>query len=200
MSHMHLDHVLDLLALRHALAYNPISASGPIPVWLPPGGAAFLARAVAPFDECDAPGRFAATIQVREYDPDQPLTIGRLTVTFAPATHYIPAWAMRVEAPDGASLGYTCDTGPAASLEPFFRGVHTLLAEATLLSAAGRDDATRGSLTAAEAGALAQTTGSKRLVLTHMWEELGFDAARQQAASRYSGPIDVARPGFTIEI
>src|SRR5262245_21691187 len=45
-SHMHLDHVLDLLALRHALAYNPVPAPGPVPVWLPPDGSAFLARAV----------------------------------------------------------------------------------------------------------------------------------------------------------
>ena len=27
-SHMHVDHVLDLLALRHALAYNPLPAPG----------------------------------------------------------------------------------------------------------------------------------------------------------------------------
>src|ERR687894_584661 len=47
-SHMHVDHVLDLLALRHALAYNPIAAPAPVPVWLPPRGADLLARAVAP--------------------------------------------------------------------------------------------------------------------------------------------------------
>src|SRR3954447_24372972 len=79
-SHMHLDHVLDLLALRHALAYNPISAPAPIPVWLPPGGAAFLARAVAPIDECDEPGRFASTVDVHEYDPSACLTIGDCAV------------------------------------------------------------------------------------------------------------------------
>ncbi len=37
-SHMHVDHVLDLLSLRHALAYNPIPAPVPVPVYLPPGG------------------------------------------------------------------------------------------------------------------------------------------------------------------
>src|SRR5215218_6331991 len=94
-SHMHLDHVLDLLALRHALAYNPVRAPSPVPVWLPPGGAAFLARAVEPFDECDEPGRFSATIHVREYDPEQPLTIGNITVDFVPAVHDVPSWAMR---------------------------------------------------------------------------------------------------------
>ena len=172
----------------------------PIPVWLPPGGAAFLARAVAPFDECDEPGRFTSTVHVREYDPDLPLTIGDLTVTFAPTVHYVPAWAMRIESPGGASLGYTADTGPSARLDGFFRGVHLLLAEATLLSATGHDEITRGSLTAAEAGSLAQTAGAKRLVLTHMWEELGFDAAAEQAAQHFPGPIDLAHPGLTVEM
>src|SRR5689334_10881426 len=79
-SHMHLDHLLDLLALCHALAYNPIPQTAPIPVWLPPGGADLLARAVEPFDECDEPGRFAATVAVREYDPARLLTIGSLII------------------------------------------------------------------------------------------------------------------------
>src|SRR5918997_3473544 len=68
-SHMHVDHVLDLLALRHALAYNPLPAPAPMRVWLPPGGADLLARATAPFDACDEPGRFTSTVNVAEFDP-----------------------------------------------------------------------------------------------------------------------------------
>ena len=121
-SHMHVDHVLDLLALRHALAYNPLPAPAPVPVWLPPGGAELLAQATAPFDACDEPGRFAATVKVAEYDPARPLTIGDVVVTFAPAVHYIPAWAIRVQPSAGSALGYTGDTGPAAALAEFFAG------------------------------------------------------------------------------
>src|ERR687890_330747 len=84
-SHLHLDHVLDLLALRHALAYNPLPAPAPTPVWLPPGGSEFLGAVAAPFDACDEPGRFAATVSVAEYTPEMPLVIGDVTVTFAPA-------------------------------------------------------------------------------------------------------------------
>lgn len=199
-THLHLDHVLDLLALRHALAYNPIPAPGPVPVWLPPGGSRFLERAAAPFDECEAPGRFAATVRVREYDPDRPLTVRDCVVTFAPAVHDVPAWAMRIAGGDGSSLGYTGDTGPAARLERFFAEVDVLLAEATLRSALGRDAATRGSLTAAEAGALARAAGAARLVLTHLWEEYGFEPARQAAAAVFDGPVEVARPGLAIEL
>src|SRR3954469_10700790 len=109
-SHLHVDHVLDLLALRHALAYNPVPAPAPTPVWLPPGGKTFLATATAPFDACDQPGRFGATVTVAEYAPQEPLAIGDVTITFAPAVHDIPAWAIRVDGPHGESLGYTGDT------------------------------------------------------------------------------------------
>ena len=197
-SHMHVDHVLDLLALRHALAYNPVPAPAPIPVWLPPGGIDILEQAVAPFDACDEPGRFAETVRVREYDPERPLAIGDAVATFAPAVHYIPAWAMRVQAPGAADLGYTGDTGPAANLAAFFAGVEALIAEATLLEPGAALVAERGSLTAAEAGALAEAAGAKTLVLTHMWEERGFAACREQAGRHFQGRIEVAAPGLVV--
>jgi ribonuclease BN (tRNA processing enzyme) len=198
-SHMHIDHVLDLLALRHALAYNPVPPPRPVPVWLPPGGKEILDRATAPFDTCDEPGRFAATVDVREYDPAQSLHIADTAVTFAPAVHYIPAWAIRIQTPAG-DIGYSGDTGPAALLAEFFADVEVLVAEATLLDAGEHDDATRGSLTAAEAGALASASRAGSLVLTHISEERGFDAALQQAATTYTGTIHLARPGLSLTI
>jgi len=197
-SHMHVDHVLDLLALRHALAYNPVPAPAPVPVWLPPGGADLLARAAAPFDACDAPGVFAATVRVAEYDPARPLSIGDATVVFAPAVHYLPAWAMRLSAPGSTDLGYTGDTGPTADLAPFFAGVGVLVAEATLLEPGDKPAADRKSLTATEAGSLAHDAGANVLVLTHIWEEFGFAACRDRAAAAFAGRLELARPGLTL--
>lgn len=198
-SHMHIDHMLDLLALRHALAYNPIPPPRPVSIWLPPGGRDILDRATAPFDACDAPGRFASTVDVQEYAPLQPLQIGDTRVTFAPAVHYIPSWAIRVQTPAG-DLGYTGDSGPTAPLAAFFADVDLLVAEATLLEAGGHDDAPRGSLTAAEAGVLAEASRSRALILTHIWEERGFEAAREQATTTYSDTIHLARPGLSLTL
>lgn len=199
-SHLHLDHTLDLLALRYALAYNPLPAPAPVPVWLPPGGAAFLARAAAPFDECDRPGRFTSTVDVHEYDPADPLAIGDCLIAFAPTRHYIPAWAMRLTGRDGKTLGYTADTGPAslAALTTFLAGVDLLLAESTLLSIGNHDREERGSLTAREAATLARDAGASGLVLTHYWEEHGGEALRTEAASVFSGPLALAQPGLSI--
>jgi ribonuclease BN (tRNA processing enzyme) len=197
-SHMHVDHMLDLIALRHALAYNPVSPPGPVPVWLPPGGAAMLAQVTAPFDLCDDPGTFTSTVTVREYDPAQPLQIGDLDVRFQRTVHVLPAWAMRVSAPDG-DLGYTADGGPTSTWDDLLYGVRVLIAEATLLEPGERPFALRGSLTATEAGELAQRCGAETLLLTHLWEELGLDVARAQAASAFNGKIALARPGLTLE-
>jgi ribonuclease BN (tRNA processing enzyme) len=198
-SHLHVDHVLDVLALRHALAYNPLPAPAPTPVWLPPGGSEFLAAVTAPFDACDEPGKFAATVDVREYAPETPLAIGDITATFAPAVHYIPAWAIRVDGSRGEHLAYTGDTGPTAKLAAFFAGVDVLIAEATLLEPGALPVAERGSLTAAEAGRLAEQVGAETLILTHMWEELGFSAYREQAAGAFGGRIELASPGLTLD-
>ncbi|HEU5430710.1 MAG TPA: MBL fold metallo-hydrolase, partial [Thermomicrobiales bacterium] len=168
-------------------------------LWLPPGGAAGLAAAVAPFDACDRPGRFAANVRVAEYDPARPLIVGDAVVTFAPAVHYVPAWAIRVHGPRRADLGYTGDTGPAAPLAPFFAGVGPLVAEATLLEPGDEPTTERGSLTAAEAGALARDAGAAILILTHMWEERSFAACRARASAAFPGRIELATPGLTVE-
>lgn len=197
-SHVHLDHMLDLLALRHALAYNPVRYANPTPVWLPPGGAAFLARVTAPFDECDEPGRFDATVAVREYDPDQPIIIGDIEIAFAQTVHYLPAWAMRFTANSGQTLGYTADTGPSADLNGFFDGVDVLLAESTLVEAGGEPIDERGSLTAMEAAKLAQTANAKTLVLTHFWEEHERTQPHPAARDYFAGRVEIAKPGLTL--
>jgi ribonuclease BN (tRNA processing enzyme) len=201
-SHLHPDHVLDLLALQHALAYNPLRPPCPTPVWLPPGGVALLARLTDAFgDMGETPGFFAAQLATREYDPASPLLIGQLTIAFAPTVHYIPCWAMRVRAVgESAELGYTADTGPTAGLESFFSGVRALIAEATLRQAPATPDPARGSLTAAEAGQLATAVGAETLILSHLWEEHGFDAYLADAATTFRGRLELARPGLTVSL
>ena len=71
-------------------------------------------------------------------------------------------------------------------------------AEATLLEQGSRAVADRGSLTAAETGRIAAHVSAQVLVLTHMWEELGFAAYRAQAARIFPRRIEMASPGLTI--
>jgi ribonuclease BN (tRNA processing enzyme) len=200
-SHLHLDHVLDLLALRYLLAYNPVSPPAPIPLWLPPGGRDFLRRAAAAFSQ---PGKedefFPSVYDIGEFDPVARLEIGEALLRFAPTVHYVPCWAIRLDSKaEIASLFYTADTGPAADLTDLGAGAEVVVAEATLLDPGDEPFAERGHLTAAEAGDLAQAVGAATLVLVHVWEELGFDLYRAQAEQAFRGSIELGSPGLRIE-
>jgi ribonuclease BN (tRNA processing enzyme) len=199
LSHLHVDHTLDLVALRFALAYNPVRPPGPLPLWLPPGGRAFLDRVAAAFGE---PGKaaefFPSVFAVHQYDPHTALRVGEATLRFAPTVHYVPCWAIRVETPGAGALGYTADAGPTSRLDDLFAGVEVLVAEGNSLSPSPEPLAERGHLTATEAGELAARVGAGTLVLTHLWEENGFDAYRDRAAAAFTGRLELATPGLRL--
>ena len=46
----------------------------------------------------------------------------------------------------------------------------------------------------------AKAAGAKRLVLTHISDELGDDWALEQAREIFEGPLEVAREGATYEV
>lgn len=189
LSHLHSDHILDLVPYRYGLRYGPGATGERIPLWAPPGGAAHLERlGQAVSGESSF---FEATFDVREHDRGAGLTIGGIDLTFAPTRHYIPCWAIRCEAA-GASLVYTADTGPLPSLTAFARGASLLLAEATLLEREAGEE-TPGHLTAAEAGELARDAGAERLVLTHLWPELGLQSLAANAEAAFGGPVELAQ-------
>lgn len=204
-SHLHLDHLLDLLALRYALAYNPCRTERNVPVWLPPGGIAFFDRlADALADDDDGGHFFAATFDLSEYDPDRPLQVGPFAITFRPTVHYVPCWAIRVDDGSGAgALAYTADTGPSADLLPLIAGAEVLVTEGSARDPLPPDHPetfdSRGHLTPSEAGRLARDAGAAVLVLSHLWEELGRERSRGKAAAAFSGRIVVALPGTAVE-
>jgi ribonuclease BN (tRNA processing enzyme) len=199
-SHLHLDHVLDVASLRFALAYNPIKPPRRIPLWLPPGGRDQLDRLASAFaDEGDESGFFSSVFEVGEYDPETGVNLGDIVLAFTPTVHYVPCWAIRLTPGVGGDLGYTADTGPAAPLATFFAGVEVLIAEATLPVPDDNPFDQRGHLTAAEAGQLARNSGATTLILSHIWEEIGFDRLRADAAVEFDGHLVVARPGTVVE-
>ena len=144
---MHADHYLDIVGLRYLFPWGE-AAPDPLPVHLPPGARDRLDALATAVSE--RPGFFDAAFDAREYDPEVPLRIGPFSIRFVRGRHYIPAWGVIVEAPDGSRLGYTGDTGPSESVVARMRGVDLLLIEAGL-RLPSHDDPERGHLTAEEA-------------------------------------------------
>ena len=99
------------------------------------------------------------------------------------------------EARDVAGLGVLLDPTEEQAL---LRETTERFVEATL----PRPERTgvRGHLTPEEAGDHAKRAGAKRVVITHISDELGDDWAREEAERGFGGPVEVAREGATYEI
>lgn len=207
-SHIHSDHTLDLIALRYGLKYAPPGTTEPIPLHMPPDGRDFLQRLGAVFAVGAEANRefWADTLAIREYGDslqnDAPLVIGDLAVRFAPMRHYIPVWAMRVEElPTGRVLTYSADTGPLSPLASFAAGSDLLLCESNQLAQQpGSDPASWGHLTATQAGEIATAAAVRHLVLTHLWEELGYDRYLADGKAAFAGQVTLAKSGMSFVI
>ncbi len=200
-SHLHVDHMLDAVAMRFSLAYNPVRTGKRVPLFLPPGGIDFFDKLAAVFATDDAPEDFFRQVfEIAEFDPESPLQIGDLTLTFAPTVHFIPCWSIRVSPTEGGDFFYSADTGPSADLADISAGTAVVAIEATTPN--GKEGALpwskRGHLTATEAGELAASAGASTLVLTHMFEENDPVQSLAEASAVFTGEIVRAVPGTVV--
>jgi ribonuclease BN (tRNA processing enzyme) len=203
LSHVHADHILDLVPFASALIYGPRWAGGaegaPRPLlFAPPGGAAALARV------CTGAGmgedHIERAFEVREYAPDGAEEVGALRLRFQLVPHYVAAYAVDL-VDGGARLTYSADCGPNDGLVAFAADTELLLIEATLTERAVAADApVRGHMTAGEAGEHGRRAGAARLVLTHISDELDLDTAREAAATAFGGPVELAAEGAVYEL
>ena len=198
LSHGHLDHFLDILALRFALAYNPVAADRRLPLWLPPGGLELLDRlAQAVTSEPDTE-EFLSVFEADQYHPDALLTIGELQLRFHPTVHYIPCWAVRISNGVDGDLFYTADTGPAANLAAAASGSQVIVAEGTERDNSQEPYESRGHMPPGEAGALARDAGAGVLVLSHLWIEDDPFRAVREASRVFGGTVELATPGLRV--
>ena len=198
LSHLHSDHVADMVVLSVLRRYRPDGPLPPVDVWGPPGASERLSQIAGSDPATDPGGQFA----IRVWDPATSVVVGPLTLTPVPVLHPVPAFGVRVTGPSDddpsrtVTLAYTGDTDACDGLEALAAGADLLLSEAAFVE--GRDDAVRGvHLTGRRAGEAAARGGSGRLVLTHLPAWTPAATAAAEAASAYDGPIDVAEPGAT---
>lgn len=192
--HMHADHYLDLAGLRYLYPWGE-AAPDRLPVHLPPGGRARMDALAGAISERVT--FFDDSYELCEYDPDRTLTIGDLRVTFIRGRHYVPAWGLVVEAPDGTRLAYTGDTGPSEQVAEAVAGADLLLVEAALQSEA-TDDEERGHLTAEEAIELAGRADVVEALLVHYAPARLAEFERMCALA--GGWIRPALPGMVVQV
>ncbi len=118
--------------------------------------------------------------------------IGPLRFTLDRTDHYIQTHAVRIDAPGGASIAYSADTGPEWDLGRLGRGIDLALIEATY----GTDEEAEGikHLSAGQAGELGRAGEVGRLVLTHTWPGSDLRVHARNGEAAYGAPVTIAAP------
>ena len=148
LSHLHFDHMSDMLPMQYALQFHPRAEA--LRVWAP----------MTP-----APVRALLDVPAYALQPMEDVQIGEFSVRFFPGRHPVQSFAMRFEC-DGAAFVYTGDTNEIEGLGRFAENADLLLADAGLSSADWKIAAPH--LSAAGCGRLARSANVKRLLLTHL--------------------------------
>lgn len=192
LSHLHVDHCIDLCSYYVARKYHPDGAHGRIPVFGPTGTADRMAAA---YGLTKRPGMHDEFNFMR-HDADA-ATVGPFTIETARVAHPVETYAIKVTA-GGRSLVYSGDTGPTDALVDVSRGADLALFEASFVN--GRDNPTNLHLSGEQAGEHAKRAGVERLVLTHLVAWNDPEQVHAEAAAVYDGDLQLASSGLQLEV
>jgi ribonuclease BN (tRNA processing enzyme) len=192
-SHLHPDHFIDLVPLRHYLRYH-FDEGRRLRVFAPRGLD----------DRLDAlhgqPGFVAQALDVITLGEGR-IAVGGLGVEARLVTHTDESYGFRVAvaaAGDSAGLVYSGDCGRAADLVPLIHPGDVLLIEVSFGSGPVPPGALH--LNAEAVGEVAAATRAGRILLTHL--QMGHDEATTVAAvkARFDGPVELMEPGSRLTI
>jgi ribonuclease BN (tRNA processing enzyme) len=189
-SHLHPDHFIDLVPLRHYLRYE----------FEPPRRMRVLGprELAARLDALHAePGFAAEALDIAPLREDV-FPIGTLEIRMHLVTHTEESYAMRVTAGGPTGLVYSGDCGRAEDLAPLVTPGDVLLVEVSF----GPGPVPPGAmhLDGPAVGRLAAATGVSRVLLTHL--QMGYEPAATIGSVRaeYDGPVEFVWPGSSLEV
>jgi ribonuclease BN (tRNA processing enzyme) len=193
-SHLHPDHFVDLVALRHYLRWEPprrrVRVIGP-------------AGLETRIDALHAEAGFAGVALDIEALTEGSANVGPFALEARRVTHTASSYGFRVAPLDAGDdtpgLVYSGDCGKAADLDALVRPGDTLLCEVSF----GPGPVVPGAehLDGPAVGALARRTGAGRVLLTHL--QMGYDRGATVDSVRAhfdGGPVELVDPGFVTSI
>lgn len=192
-SHLHIDHCVDVGSYYVARKYSRYGPMPAIPVYGPAG----IADRMCAIYGIDEGTPMSEIFDFREYDGSE-FSVGAMTVGAHGVWHCgIPAYGISVSA-GGKRLIYSGDTGPCDALVEAARGADVALFEASYLT---RHENPEGiHLTGREAAQAAIDAGVDRLILTHLVPWNDSAEVLQEATEIYNGTVTLASPGMREDI
>ena len=174
LSHLHYDHMSDMLPLIYRMQGKPrLSVYAP----MEPAGVRALLEGAFDLHDIAAGGQ-----------------IGCLTMTALPVRHPAPCWAARYEA-EGKAFCYTGDTNTCPALAGFARDCDLLLADACFTDAQWAEG--KPHLSARLAAEAARDAQAGHLLLTHFTPGSDRAALLEEAQAVYPQAA-LARAGLTV--
>jgi ribonuclease BN (tRNA processing enzyme) len=189
-THLHPDHFIDLVPMRHYLRYE----------FSPPrrmrvlGPSALAERLDALHGE---PGFTAGALDAEPLGV-APRRIGALHMEAHLVTHTDESYAVRVAGAGGPGLVYSGDCGRADDLVPLIRPGDVLLSEVSFGPGPAPADVLH--LDGPAVGRVAGSTGVGRVLLTHLLMGRDPDDTIASVRASYDGPVDLVWPGTRVEV
>lgn len=197
LSHLHADHFIDLVPYSYALSYSPHPCAdrGRRPeLHVPPGAVETFRRVTGAWN---APDLIEQAFRVHEYDPEATLELGPLRIAFREVPHFVRTHAVQIA--DGrATFTFGADCAPNDGLVEFAQGTDLLMLESTLDQPETAEP--RGHLMPGEAGELGRRAGARRLVLTHISDDIDAAWASGEAERAFGAPVEVTHEGATYTV
>jgi len=193
-THLHPDHFIDLVPLRHYLKWLCVP-SRRMRVLSPAGLSDRL-------DAVNGNADFTSAALDVEQLAEGLTRVGPFALEAKLVTHTDESYAVRVSVAGGGAGGpglvYSGDCGRPEDLIPLIRPGDTLLSEASF--GAGPVPPGTDHLTGAMAGQAAARGGAARLLITHLL--MGYDrgATLADAATAFSGPTQLVTEGDRFEV
>jgi ribonuclease BN (tRNA processing enzyme) len=188
-SHLHVDHCVDLVSYWVARQYHPGGAMPPIPVYGPRGTAEGVAG---------RGGEDMAAIRARfdfhDLEPGM-FEVGPFRITTDHMNHPVETFGFRVEH-EGWRLAYSADTGETPALARLAKGADLFLCEASFLD--GPDNPPDLHLSARQAAEHAARAGVGQLVLTHLVPWNDRNRLLAEATGAFAGPLSLAESGLVL--
>ena len=185
-SHLHVDHVGDLLAANYALRYGDFE---PPPAPVPVFGPTDWVSHVRPFLSTGESEPIDGTFEVHDLRDGEKVDLGPLRLEAVATVHSVETYAVRASA-GGRTLAYSADSGSCDALGRLADQADLFICEAAWSE--WPEGVPPIHLTPQLAGEWAAKARVRRLLLTHLRPGSDHEAAAATAAEAYGGPVGVA--------
>lgn len=184
-SHLHIDHIADIVSLLWALKHTPdLKRQKVLQFYGPPGLQQFFEKLPEVY------GRwlesFSFPLVVRNVANDE-FVVGPWQVRVFPMRHGNSANGYRLQSGEKV-IAYSGDTGECTEVVTLGTGADLLILECSF----AEDQGAENHLHAAQAARLAHQAECKKLILTHFYPECDRADLRLMCSREFSGSLELA--------